>query len=117
MVLTGLPVLVATLPAGAAAPRATLTVSPTVVHRGALVLIRGNAGACPVRDTVTIMSRAFPRRHEFAGIPAVLTPVRLHHLFRATTRIPVTKGLGRYVVTARCGGGNFGVSAHLRILG
>jgi hypothetical protein len=102
--------------ASAAAPRATLAVAPTPVHRGALVYIRGNAGDCPVHDSVTVISRAFPRTHEFAGVPAVLTPVRLHHLFRASTRIPSTKAPGRYVVTARCGGGTFGVAAHITVL-
>jgi hypothetical protein len=103
--------------AAAAAPAGvSLSVTPSTVHRGHLVTIRGNAGSCPVGDTVTVMSRAFPRVHEFAGIPAVLTRVRAHHLFHATTRIPAHKAPGRYVVTARCGGGNLGVSPHLKVL-
>jgi hypothetical protein len=94
----------------------SLVVTPTTVHRGAVVTIRGRADGCPRGDTVTIISRAFPRTHNFAGVPAVLTPVRAGHAFRATTRIPRLRRPGRYVVTARCGGGNLGVAAHLRVL-
>jgi hypothetical protein len=95
---------------------ATLTVTPSSVQRGKLVLVRGNAGACPVGDSVTVMSRAFVGTHRFAGVPAVFTKVRLHHRFHASTRIPAHKRRGRYDVTARCGGGNFGVVAHLVVL-
>src|SRR5436309_2987004 len=61
--------LAASLAIGAAADAASssvfLTVTPAAVHRGHTVLIRGSAGSCPVGDTVTIISRAFPRTHEF----------------------------------------------------
>jgi len=109
-------VAVAAVAASAATARVSLSVTPSTVHRGHLVTISGNAGSCPVGDTVTVMSRAFARVHEFAGIPAVLTRVRARHRFHATTRIPARKRPGRYVVTARCGGGNFGVSPHLTVL-
>ena len=101
----------------AAAPSGVaLTVSPTAVHRGALVVIRGDAGDCPVGDTVTVLSRAFRRTHQFAGVPAVLAKVRTHGLFRASTRIPLRRRAGRYFLTARCGGGNLGVAARLVVL-
>jgi hypothetical protein len=93
-----------------------LTVTPAAVHRGHTVLIRGSAGSCPIGDTVTIISRAFPRTHEFAGVPAVLTKVRSGGHFRATTRIPLRRREGRYDVSARCGGGNLGVAARLSVL-
>jgi hypothetical protein len=93
-----------------------LTVTPATVHRGQTVLIRGSAGSCPVGDTVTIISRAFPRIHEFAGVPAVLASVRSGGRFRATTRIPLRRRVGRYGVTARCGGGNLGVAARLTVI-
>ena len=107
---------VAAVTASASAARVSLSVTPTTVHRGHLVTISGNAGSCPVGDTVTVMSRAFVRVHEFAGIPAVLTKVRGGQRFRATTRIPARKRPGRYGITARCGGGNLGVSARLTVL-
>ena len=100
----------------AAPTRVSLTVTPTTVHRGALVIVRGNAGACPVGDTVTIMSRAFARTHTFAGVPAVGAKVRARHRFNVSTRIPAGKRPGRYGVNARCGGGNLGITAHLVVL-
>ena len=62
-----------------------------------------------------VISHAFPRTHEFAGVPAVLARVRGDGHFRATTRIPRHKRSGRYGVTARCGGGNLGVIAWLTV--
>ena len=50
------------------------------------------------------------------GLPAVLTRVRVGGTFHVVTRIPATKTPGRYGITARCGGGNLGVLAHLRVL-
>lgn len=104
------------LPATAsAAARPWLTLTPSVVHRGDPVLIRGAAPGCPAGDTVTVISRAFARAHEFAGVPAVLTKVRAGGGFRVTTRIPPRKSPGSYLVTARCGGGNLGVGPRLTV--
>ncbi len=77
--------------------------------------IRGNADGCPRGNTVLVLSRAFVHTHEFAGVSAVLAKVRAGGGFRATTVIPRTRRPGRYVVTARCGGGNLGVAVHLTI--
>ena len=99
----------------AAVSPVSLTVTPSVVSPGHLVLIRGSAGSCPTGDTVTVLSRAFPRTHSFAGVPAVWAKVGAGGRFRATTRIPAGRRAGRYVVTARCGGGNLGVAAHLTV--
>ncbi len=111
--------LAASFAIGAAAHAASsvdLTVTPAAVHPGHTVLIRGSAGSCPVRDTVTIISRAFPSTHEFAGVPAVLAKVRSGGLFHVMTRIPLRRRAGRYGVTARCGGGNLGVAGKLTVL-
>jgi hypothetical protein len=102
--------------AGAAPSAVSLTVTPRVVHRGHLVLMRGSAGDCPVGDAVTIISRAFARTHEFAGVPAVFAKVRSGGAFRATTRIPANRRAGLYGITARCGGGNLGLLVRLRVL-
>ena len=108
---------VLTATAASAAPaRVFLSVTPTAVHRGHSVLLRGNAGSCPVGDEVTIISRAFARTHEFAGVPAVFARVRSGGAFRLSTRIPAGKRPGLYGITARCGGGNLGVLVHLRVL-
>jgi hypothetical protein len=93
-----------------------LLVTPSTVHRGALVYIKGNAGDCPHGDAVTILSRAFPRLHSFAGVPAVYATVGAGGRFHATTRIPIGRRVGKYVVTARCGGGNLGVATPLRVV-
>ena len=92
-----------------------LLVSPGTVHRGGTVTISGSAGDCPRGDAVTIISRAFPRTHEFAGVPALFATVGANGRFRVTTRIPRRRPVGTYVVTARCGGGNLGVAARLRV--
>jgi hypothetical protein len=93
-----------------------LTVTPHTVYRGHTVTLRGNAAPCPVGDAVTIISRAFPATHEFAGVPAVFAKVRSGGAFRVATTIPARRHAGRYGITARCGGGNLGVVAHLRVL-
>lgn len=103
------------VPASAAAAAPSLTLAPPSVKRGHLVVIKGSAAGCAVGNTVFVLSRAFIHAHDFAGVPAVLAKVRYGGAFRATTRIPATKRPGRYVVTARCGGGNLGVLKHLTV--
>lgn len=97
---------------GAAKP--SLSVAPNPVRAGRAVAIKGSAAGCPVGDTVTVLSRAFPATHEFAGVPAVLATVRNDRAFQTATVIPKSKR-GNYTVTARCGGGNLGVLVHLRV--
>jgi hypothetical protein len=101
---------------GAATYSVFLHVTPATVHRGNRVLVRGNAGDCGLGATVSILSRAFAHTHEFAGVPAVLAKVRTGGRFSARPRIPSHRHVGTYVVTARCGGGNLGVSAHLTVV-
>ena len=101
--------------ADAARSRVSLTVRPSVVRRGHDVLVRGNAGGCPRGDAVTILSRAFVHTHDFAGVPAVYARQGPGGRFSVTTRIPASRRVGRYSVTARCGGGNLGVLAHLTV--
>jgi len=94
----------------------TIQVDPHRVHRGYVVRVFGVVPGCPRGDRVTLLSRAFSHRHEFAGVPAIFATVgRRHHYSRRTT-IPATRRPGRYAVRGRCGGGNLGVTAHLRVL-
>jgi hypothetical protein len=107
--------------AGTARPAITFAVGPSIhvqpatVRAGGRVRVHGLAGGCPQGDQVTLISRAFPPAHEFAGVPAVVTPVRAGDRYSVRIRIPPARSRGRYAITARCGGGNFGVTAHLRV--
>jgi hypothetical protein len=92
-----------------------LTVKPGTVRRGATVVVSGVAGGCTAGDRVTISSRAFAATHSFAGLPALYAQVGSAGRFSVTTRIPATRQPGTYVLTARCGGGNLGVSARLAV--
>ena len=92
-----------------------LSVKPGAVRRGGVVLVSGVAGGCTAGDQVTISSRAFAATHSFAGIPAVFAQVGSAGRFSARARIPATRRPGTYVLTARCGGGNLGVSARLTV--
>lgn len=92
-----------------------LSVKPRTIHRGATALVSGVAGGCTAGDRVTIISRAFAATHTFAGVPAAYAQVGSAGRFSAQAHIPATRRPGTYVLTARCGGGNLGVSAHLTV--
>lgn len=94
----------------------SISVSPATVHRGHSVVVKGSADGCAVGNTVTLISRAFVHTHDFAGLPAVFAKVKYGGKFKATTKIPATKKPKTYTITARCGGGNLGVTAHLKVL-
>src|SRR4051794_21346207 len=102
--------------AGVVTAATLLTVAPSRVHRGHRVIVRGNADGCPVGGTVTIISKAFAHTHDFAGLPAVFARVRGGGKFGVRPRIPGSKAVGNYGVSARCGGGNLGVSATVHIV-
>jgi hypothetical protein len=93
----------------------TIHVSPNPVHRGTVVRVHGVVPGCPRGDAVTLLSKAFSHRHDFAGVPAVFAKVRAQSRYSVRTRIPAGRRPGRYAVTGRCGGGNLGVTAHLRV--
>jgi hypothetical protein len=92
------------------------TVTPKRVPRGGFVGIRGVVPGCPRGDQVTLISRAFPHRHDFAGLPAIFARVGAHARYSVRARIPSRRRPGRYSITGRCGGANLGVSASLRVL-
>ena len=99
---------------GAAGGRVTLRVRPATVSPGAQVRVSGNAAGCPRGDTVMVLSRAFAGA-TFAGVGMIPARVREGGAFAATGRVRRRARDGRYVVTARCGGGNLGVTAYLRV--
>ena len=113
IVITALAVAFLTSASAATPPSITLTPNP--VRRGHSVVIKGSAGGCNVGNRVSILSKAFVHTHDFAGLPAVFARVKANGRYRVTTKIPARKRPGRYRVTARCGGGNFGIVKHLRV--
>jgi hypothetical protein len=94
----------------------SIRVSHARVHAGGRVRVFGLAGGCPRGDEVTLLSKAFPPAQEFAGVPAVSATVDAHDSYSVRVRIPSTRKPGRYAISARCGGGNFGVSRRLTVL-
>jgi hypothetical protein len=101
------------LPAAAVASP-ELHVKPKKVHAGKRVRVFGNADGCSGK--VTLISRAFPHKHEFAGVPAVFATVQPGGDFSKRVRIPRSKTPKRYTISARCGGGNLGITRKLRVL-
>jgi hypothetical protein len=102
---------------GEALAAATIKASPNPVHAGKRVHLFGNVGGgCPPGDQVTLMSFAFSHTHEFAGVPAVFARVKSNGNYSTRTRIPKARTPKRYGISARCGGGNFGITRKLRVL-
>ena len=108
-------VLACSLAAALPAATPSLSVAPASIRAGGTVRLMGSADGCTPGSNVFLLSGAFVRRHEFAGVPAVLAKVRPGGAFKVWTTIPRARRPGRYVVTARCGGGNLGVSVSLRV--
>src|SRR3954469_4600120 len=105
------------LPGEALAEAATIKTSPNPLHAGHTVHLFGNVGGgCPPGDQVTLMSFAFSHAHEFAGVPAVFARVKSNGNYSKRTRIPKARASKKYAITARCGGGNFGITRKLRVL-
>lgn len=92
-----------------------LAVTPAQVVAGGRVLVHGVAGGCAAGNAVTLISSAFSPVHSFAGVPAVYATVGGAGRFSVSAQIPATRAPGRYGITARCGGGNLGVMATLRV--
>lgn len=101
--------------APAVAAGTSISVTPHSVQAGKRVVVSGSAGDCPKGERVTLLSRAFSHRHDFAGVPAVFARVRSGGRFGHSVRIPAGIAPGRYSISARCGGGNLGATAQLRV--
>jgi hypothetical protein len=99
--------------ASATASRPRLAVRPSTVAPGGIVLLTGSAGTCSVGSTVIAISAAFPG-HAY-GQGELTGRVRSGHGFSIVGH--VRRGLrpGSHRVTARCGGGNLGVAATVRV--
>jgi hypothetical protein len=101
--------LVVAGPVIAATPR--LVVHPVSVARGGMVAVSGRG--CRAGDLVYLISPPFVG-HAFVQ-HSVATRARSNGTFSRLVRIRTSIHPGRYVITARCGGGNLGVSAALRV--
>jgi hypothetical protein len=105
------------MPGVALASAPTIVLTPSSVHAGGTVTVSGSTGGgCVAGDQVTLISAAFGGSGEFAGQPAVFATSTSSNSYSTTATIPVARTPGTYDVTARCGGGNFGVVAHLQVL-
>jgi hypothetical protein len=108
--------LVAAATAFAGSSQPLLAASPNPVHAGAHVRLHGRIPGCLARDQITLISRAFSHKHDFAGEPAVFATIHEDGSFNVRTRIPRTRRPRRYSLGGRCGGGNIGFVRHLRVL-
>jgi hypothetical protein len=89
----------------------SLTVHPTSVARGGTVTVSGKG--CRAGDIVYLISPPFVGQAFVQHSVAVR--VRANGTFSRRVDIRRSVHIGRYVITARCGGGNLGVAAHLRV--
>jgi hypothetical protein len=94
----------------------TMHVRPNTVRAGGRTRVFGSAGGCAPGNEMILLSEAFPRRNEFAGVPAVFTPVRTDGRYSKRVRIPRGRRPGEYQISARCGGGNLGIFRRLEVL-
>jgi hypothetical protein len=116
-VLTGLAtsVLVVGLALPAAAgPGSSISVRPRVVNAGGQVRISGSTPVsdCPAEDAAILTSSADLFPPDGFG-PAV--PRDAAGAFSVVYRVPATTPAGTYQIGFRCGGGNVGVTAPLRV--
>lgn len=98
----------------AAASHVKLAVTPSTVSAGAPVRVTGNASPCRAGNTVFAISRAFPGK-QFGGEGALSGRVASGGSFSIRGHVRAGLKPGRYAVTARCGGGNLGVTAYVRV--
>jgi hypothetical protein len=94
----------------------SIRVKPAEVRAGGQVRVFGLAGGCAKGNQVTLMSEAFPEENEFAGVPAVFATVNSKDSYSTRVSIPAVRASGRYTISARCGGGNFGVTRALTVV-
>jgi hypothetical protein len=93
----------------------SIRVTPARVRAGGRVRVFGSAGGCPPGDAVTLISNAFPHTQDFAGLPAVFAEVHANDRYSVHVTIPAARAPARYTITARCGGGNFGIVRALTV--
>ncbi|MGI8800588.1 MAG: hypothetical protein ACR2KV_00210 [Solirubrobacteraceae bacterium] len=100
--------------AAAGAGGVTIHVHPSSVHRGHVAHLFGVVPGC--QGGVTLLSRAFSHKQDFAGLPAITAPVDTQGKYSVYTRIPANRKPQKYSISGRCGGGNIGVFASITVL-
>jgi hypothetical protein len=108
-IATAVVALVVAATVTAATPR--LSVQPTSVARGGTVTVSGRG--CLAGDVVYLISPPFVGNAFVQH--SVATTARSNGSFSRHVRIRRYVHPGRYLITARCGGGNLGVAARLRV--
>ncbi len=88
-----------------------LTVQPKSISPGGTVTVAG--WGCRAGDLVYLISPPFVG-HAFVA-HSVATRARSNGAFSRLVRIRTSIRAGRYLITARCGGGNLGVAAALHV--
>lgn len=113
LVMVAIPAIWLASPA-VAGPAATLHVTPSSVAAGGTVQV---SGTCEANTSGFALSHAFlhDASHDFAGVGAVSFTTNASGSFSATATIPASTTPGSYDVTARCGGGNLGITAALLV--
>jgi hypothetical protein len=93
-----------------------LSVTPSTTAPGTTVHV---SGMCEPKTSGFAISHAFlhDAAHDFAGVGAVPFSTDAAGAFSVDARVPATIRSGSYAVTARCGGGNLGVTATLTVAG
>lgn len=99
----------------AAAAPASLQVTPTTVPAGHTVTV---SGSCEANSAGSVISHAFlhDATHDFAGVGAVSFTTGSTGAFVTHPLVPASTPPGSYDITARCGGGNLGIAAHLTVV-
>jgi hypothetical protein len=103
-------------PGAMAASSHFLKVSPSTADQGATVTVSGSVDhGCQIGhkgDTATIISKAFKgaTKHTFAGVPAVSASLAKSKNGAFSVKVTLASNVkpGKYSVSGRCGGGNFG---------
>ncbi|HEV7171514.1 hypothetical protein [Pedococcus sp.] len=97
-----------------AAPGASLAVSPSSQHAGGSVQV---SGTCEAGTSGFAISSAFVHdaTHDFAGVGAAPFTTDSQGRFATTAMIASATTPGSYTVSARCGGGNIGVTATVMV--
>ena len=93
----------------------SINTDPPRVQAGARLRVFGLAGGCSAGNQVTLMSDGFPDDYAPFGVPAIVATVDRHDSYRVRTQVPADTPPGRYTISARCGGGNFGVSGSFTV--